>query len=75
MEQGGWLTRKRDSRDERVLRVFLTEQGAALQKPALAIPASLLCAVGLEPESFAALRDSLRTVGNSLRKGGEDSAA
>jgi DNA-binding MarR family transcriptional regulator len=67
MEAAGWLTRRRDSRDERVVRIHLTEKGRALQQPALAIPEAMLCSTGLSLESLVALRDTLKTVGAGLR--------
>lgn len=38
LEQKGWLVRKRDSRDERVLNVSLTEEGLELREKACKVP-------------------------------------
>ncbi|MBQ8148028.1 MAG: MarR family transcriptional regulator [Lachnospiraceae bacterium] len=50
LEQKGYITRKRDSDDERVLHVAITEQGEALKDRAIEIPAQIGRCVQLELE-------------------------
>jgi len=50
LEQKGFITRKRDVKDERVLNVAVTEQGLELREKALDIPAKIGGCVSLELE-------------------------
>ena len=56
MEANGLLTRERSTDDERQVDVDLTAAGAHLRERALAVPAQLNAATGIEPETLAALR-------------------
>jgi MarR family transcriptional regulator, organic hydroperoxide resistance regulator len=67
LRAAGYVTRSADPTDERVTRIALTPQGAALKKKAAGIPAGMLCATGLETAQLAALRDELKRLGQSLR--------
>ncbi len=69
MEKAGLVTRGRDKADERVTRVHLTAHGKALQTPARAIPAAMLCASGLGIPQLEALRDDVKALGGKLRTG------
>ncbi|MBQ6360101.1 MAG: MarR family transcriptional regulator [Lachnospiraceae bacterium] len=50
MEQEGLLKRKRGEEDERVVSVFLTDEGRALQEKAAGIPVSVGSCIDLEPQ-------------------------
>jgi DNA-binding MarR family transcriptional regulator len=67
MEKAGFVTRRRDARDERVTRVHLTSHGKALREPARAIPAAMACAANLAPDDMLALRDRIAAVGDAMR--------
>ncbi|WP_280638190.1 MarR family transcriptional regulator [Hymenobacter sp. 5317J-9] len=60
MEQGGWLARRRDARDERSVVVALTPAGQALQAKAQQIPVQLAEKMQLPPAEIDALRTQLR---------------
>lgn len=55
LEQKGLLTRKRDTADERVLNVTLTEAGLALREQALHVPQQMAASVELTPEEAISL--------------------
>lgn len=61
LEQKGYVTRKRDTKDERVLNVAVTEKGMELREDALQIPAR----VG---EGIQMTGDELITLNGLLRK-------
>ncbi len=67
MEKAGFIRRTRDDKDERVTRIVLTEEGAALRDKARAIPAELLCATTLNLDELIGLRDRMKDLGASLR--------
>lgn len=68
MEKAGFVTRQRDTKDERVMRIHLTEQGRSLQARARAIPPAMLCASGLELDGLMALREEVKALGRNLRE-------
>jgi len=68
MEKAGFITRQRDTKDERVMRIHLTEQGRSLQARARAIPPAMLCASGLELDGLMALREEVKALGRNLRE-------
>ncbi|WP_066461318.1 MarR family winged helix-turn-helix transcriptional regulator [Sanguibacter suarezii] len=55
METAGWLSRTRDPADERVVRVALTTEGAALKQRAAGVPRTLAERTGLDAEEAATL--------------------
>jgi DNA-binding MarR family transcriptional regulator len=65
LEQEGIVERRRDTEDERVVRIHLTARGRALEAKAKRIPAAMACKVG-SPEDgitltkLARLRDELK---------------
>lgn len=59
LEALGLVSRTRSSRDERVLDVGLTAAGRELREQALAVPAQVMAATGLDAEHLAGLRDAL----------------
>jgi DNA-binding MarR family transcriptional regulator len=62
------ITRARDERDERVVRIRLTDKGRALQGPACAAPAELLAASGLDAEAVARIRGQIETLRAALAR-------
>ena len=60
LEKQGFVARKRDDVDERLLVVTLTEEGIALKQTVSEIPFKIACEVGLDVESGVALRESLK---------------
>ncbi len=59
LEAQGLVSRARSSRDERVLDVGLTATGRELRERALAVPAQVMAATGMDAAQLAALRDAL----------------
>lgn len=60
LEQKGYISRKRDVADERVLNVAITQEGEALKEKALEIPAKIGSCIPLEPEDALKLFEILR---------------
>lgn len=67
MEAAGWLDRRRDTRDERVVRITLTPKGQGLQAQALSIPANLACSIDMEEAQFRRLLEELKQLAARLR--------
>lgn len=67
------VTRQRDTADERVVTVALTDKGYAMRRQAREIPGGLLCGTGIGEERVVALRDELRAVLSLLESQGEPS--
>ncbi len=65
LEEKGLLTRRRCEEDERVVRVFLTDEGRALRGKAITIPASVGSCVSL---SEADARDLYRILYTLLKQ-------
>ncbi|GLK77243.1 MarR family transcriptional regulator [Methylopila jiangsuensis] len=55
MEAAGLVRRQRDPEDERQVRVFLTDDGRAMQARAADVPTRMLKALGCDAEAIAAL--------------------
>jgi MarR family transcriptional regulator, organic hydroperoxide resistance regulator len=72
LESLGYLTRARDTRDERALAVQLTDKGLQLREKAEKIPYKVVEALGMElselEELHAALSRVLRATRNSAQK-------
>lgn len=60
------VRRGRDTQDERVVRITLTDQGRALKDRARAVPGQAACAIGLEVAEIAALHDRLLRLRDTL---------
>ena len=71
MEQGGFLRRRRDSEDERVVRISATSAGLALQDAACQVYAAIGGELGLDHQSAADLRDRLRVLKSQLDSANE----
>jgi len=59
LERQGFVVRNRDKRDERKVRVMLTAEGKALEKPAESVPGCIVEAFGLTMEEFRYLHETL----------------
>ncbi|TDO16609.1 MULTISPECIES: MarR family winged helix-turn-helix transcriptional regulator [Halomonas] len=57
MEQGGLVTRRRDSKDERRVIIALTPHGTALREQAWRIPEALAARIGFDAAEGAQLHD------------------
>ena len=69
MEAKGWLTRARDSADERRVRVRLTDAGQALRLTARAVPQAMRCLMGGTDDELKALRSALHGLRQRLASG------
>lgn len=66
LEARGLVRRQRDEEDERLVRIFLTDEGKALRAKALAVPLAVGKAVGGAPVDDDALRQSLHLLRERL---------
>ena len=66
LETAGLVRRVRDSDDERVVRIRLTPQGAALKQKAVGIPAALGCATGLSVPDVTRLTEEIKELRSKL---------
>lgn len=66
LETAGWISRTRDPRDERVVRIELTAAGKALRRPVSAVQRGAACRTNLPRDEFAALRVQLRALAQTL---------
>lgn len=62
LEKQGLITRRRDSNDERVVRIGLTDEGACLKQRASKVPQALLCNSGLSKDDFSVIYSELHAV-------------
>lgn len=62
MEAAGHLSRRRDSKDERVVRVSLTGQGRDLAEQAACVPAELFAGLGMSMEDIRATDEALKVL-------------
>lgn len=62
LEAAGLVTRRRDPRDERQVRVALTDVGTALKARARHVPERMFCAMGLEIDELGDLRRRLHAL-------------
>ncbi|MFM7445430.1 MAG: MarR family winged helix-turn-helix transcriptional regulator [Tabrizicola sp.] len=67
METCGWLTRSRDTRDERQVRLRLTEAGRALAAQTAKVPRAFAEKTGLQQSELADLRDILAVLRDKLK--------
>lgn len=67
LEQAGWITRRRDSSDERQVRLTLTDAGRALRDRAASVPGCFLDRTGLALPDAARLRDDVAALRDRLR--------
>lgn len=62
LEALGYITRTKDSADERALAIDLTPNGAALREQALKVPGTMMTRLGLDREGAMALHRSMMTL-------------
>ncbi len=62
LEQKGYLTRERDSKDERNLIIKITESGELLKEKAVSIPEQMGKCISVEPEDAKVLYRVLHTM-------------
>jgi MarR family transcriptional regulator, organic hydroperoxide resistance regulator len=67
MESAGWLTRSRDTKDERQVRLHLTEAGRALAAQTASVPHAFAEKTGLQQADLADLRDILAALRDRLK--------
>jgi DNA-binding MarR family transcriptional regulator len=67
MEAAGWLTRTRDSRDERQVRLRLTEAGRQLAAQTATVPRAFAEKTALQQSELADLRDILAALRDRLK--------
>lgn len=68
LEAAGFVSRQRDSRDERQVRISLTQEGRALKTRALHIPDCIQAAVGMEAEEVLQIQAAVADVRSRLLK-------
>ncbi|RFC67984.1 MarR family winged helix-turn-helix transcriptional regulator [Mesorhizobium denitrificans] len=71
LEARGYLSRRRDTQDERQVRLVLTPEGQALQQRAREIPACVAREIGLKKEDYHTLQRLLGEVRERLTKSAE----
>lgn len=67
LEMAGLVSRRRDSADERVVRVSLTDRGRDLADRIVCVPQDIFAATGMRAEELAALQEGLVKLGDNLR--------
>lgn len=70
LEAQGLVSRRRDTQDERQVRLVLTEAGQALKARAAHIPAAIMARTGLDLPGILALRDQVTGLRDRLRQAG-----
>jgi DNA-binding MarR family transcriptional regulator len=69
LEASGLVSRTRDSGDERVVRVALTERGRAVARDASCVPAEIFAATKLSPGDLQRMDAELKRLRETLREG------
>ncbi len=67
METAGWLTRTRDGKDERRVRLSLTDAGRSLAGQAATVPRAFAQKTGFQQSELADLRDILTALRDKLK--------
>jgi DNA-binding MarR family transcriptional regulator len=70
LEAAGLLTRARDQRDERQLRIELTQQGHDLRQLALGVPPAVVARIGVELGELQDLQQALVRLNEAARRAG-----
>ncbi|OEI83273.1 MarR family transcriptional regulator [Brucella sp. BO3] len=71
LEAAGRITRRRDPRDERQVRITLTDEGRKLRKQAESVPEQIMCATGQPVSELQDLRNRLMKIRNHLTADGK----
>jgi DNA-binding MarR family transcriptional regulator len=72
LEAMGYVQRSRDPKDERNVRIALTEAGTDLRMKGLGMRRAVVDASGLAPEEFAGLQKDVARLRDNLLKSGGD---
>ncbi len=75
LEQAGFVTRHRDTVDERQVQVHLTTAGTALEADTTCLAETLLRRSGMSMDEVTALNDRIRTLWTALAEGHEATPA
>ena len=75
LEVAGFITRKRNKEDERVVEVSLTKMGTELQDQIAKVQKGVECQTGLSQDDFIHLRSSLKKLVESMATSREKKAA
>lgn len=59
MEKKGWVTRKRDSRDERCVKIELTPEGEKIQQQSMVVPENLKNTIQIPTEKIGEIKGQL----------------
>ena len=68
LESKGFINRKRNSGDERVVQRFLTDSGRELKQKACSVPDQLLDKVNMKIEELQELKTSINEILNNIKK-------
>lgn len=68
LEGKGFIVRKRNKEDERVVEAFLTATGTALQQKACEIPNKIQEKIGVEPADLLQLKESIQKILSKIEK-------
>ncbi|MDH6253165.1 DNA-binding MarR family transcriptional regulator [Chryseobacterium sp. H1D6B] len=68
LEAKGFITRKRKKEDERVVQVFLTENGRNLKQTACSVPGKILEKINVQIEDLLELKESIHKILNKIQK-------
>ncbi|UWF68654.1 MULTISPECIES: MarR family winged helix-turn-helix transcriptional regulator [unclassified Brucella] len=71
LEAAGRITRRRDLRDERQVRITLTDEGRKLREQAESVPEQIMCATGQPVSELQDLRSRLMKIRNHLTADGK----
>ncbi|EFM55210.1 MarR family winged helix-turn-helix transcriptional regulator [Brucella inopinata] len=71
LEAAGRITRRRDPRDERQVRITLTDDGRKLREQAESVPEQIMCATGQPVSELQDLRSRLMKIRNHLTVDGK----
>jgi DNA-binding MarR family transcriptional regulator len=67
LEVAGFVNRRRDTKDERVVRVSLTDAGRALAEQAACLPEQILTATGVTPAQLGEMHTALTALRTNLQ--------
>ncbi|MDM1293344.1 MarR family transcriptional regulator [Sphingobacterium sp. N143] len=68
LESKGFILRKRKKEDERVVEVFMTESGKALQQKAAKIPEKIYRKIDATPTEWTELQESAKKILSKIEK-------
>ena len=68
LDKAGLVARQRSAGDERVVNIFLTPEGRALEHQVAQMQREVACQTGLSPDEFFELRDSLNQLVETMTR-------